>query len=108
MSDDFKEMSRMSDAQTARNIGIGLVTGLAGWFAGPVIARRIITNRPLLARNIARGAVFGGLCWVLPVISTPELTYSRVGFESTMLIPLIFNGVIPKVFTTHLLIVNLI
>jgi hypothetical protein len=59
----------MADARFARNIGIGVVTGLAGWFAGPVIARRIITKRPLLARNIARGAVFGGLCWVLPPLS---------------------------------------
>jgi H+/Cl- antiporter ClcA len=65
VSDDFKEISLMSAAQTARNIGIGVVTGLAGWLAGPVIARRLITKRPLLTRNIVRGAVFGGLCWVL-------------------------------------------
>ena len=106
MSDDFKEMSRMSNAETARNIGIGIVTGLAGWFAGPIIARRVITKRPLLARSIARGAVFGGLCWVLPVFPPSELTCSRVDFESTIFIPTISNGTILKEFITHFLLVN--
>ena len=65
----------MSDAQTARNIGIGVMSGLAGWFAGPVIARRLITKRPLLARNIVRGAIFGGFYSVPTPVLLLELTF---------------------------------
>jgi hypothetical protein len=45
-------------------MGIGFLSGVAGWLAGPVIARRIITQHPRVARAIARGTIAGGLSWV--------------------------------------------
>lgn len=56
----------MEEAKFARNVGIGFLSGVAGWLAGPVVARRIITNHPRITRALARVGITCGLSIVSP------------------------------------------